>query len=106
MACGQTLDVIDTVFTRLTTRTSDQLRHVRETGARVKINEEQAWKSRSAKLWADEERRRAEFVSAREKRERQERLMIGLAIALVAVAMAVVIIVAVSTRTSTPIPLF
>ena len=106
VVCGQTLDATDALFARLTTRTSDQFRHVRETGVRIKAKEELAWRARSSRMWADEERRRAEQVSAHAKRRRQERLIIALVMALIAIAIAVAIIFAVTATGPAPVPIF
>jgi Flp pilus assembly protein TadB len=92
LVCGQTLDATDALFARLTTRTPDQLRRLRKTGAEIKAEQESASKARLKEMWADEARRREEQAIARAERERQERLIIALAVALVVVAVVVAIV--------------
>ena len=95
LACGQELDIVDAMFSRLTSSTGDQLRRVREGGVSAKAREEAASEARLAEMWAEEERRRQELAQARAERERQERVMINIALGVVAFIVLVAIIVAV-----------
>ncbi len=105
VVCGQTLDATDALFARLSTRTTDQLQRLRETGAQIKAQEERASKARLAKMWAEEDRLRKEQVRARAERERQERVIITIAVGLVTVAVTVAVIIAILATRSNPHPL-
>jgi Fe2+ transport system protein B len=106
VVCGQTLEATDALFARLTTKTPEQIQRVREAGARIKAEEESAARARSAKMWAEEARRRKEEEDARLKRDRQERLIVGLALGLVAVAVVIAIVIAIVATSGNPAPVF
>ena len=104
VVCGQVLDASEAVFARLSTKTPDQLRKLRRTGAQIKLEEERASEARLAAMWAEEERLREEQVRARARREHQERVMVAVTIGVVAVAVSIVIIIVlISSRTPTPV---
>jgi len=95
LVCQQTLDAVDQMFARLTRSTTAQLHRTRELGADIKDLEEAASEARLAKMWAEEEERRAELAQARAERQRQERLMITIAIGVVAIIVITAIVAAI-----------
>ena len=95
----------DSLFERLTTRTPDQLRRIREKGERIKKEEETASQARLALMWAEDDRRREALADARAKRERQERRILMASLLLAGLAIIVAVIVTVSAR-GNPIPPF
>lgn len=60
LVCGRGLNIADAVFTRLTTKTPKRLRQVRQTGDRIKTEEERASQARLAHMWTADETHRAE----------------------------------------------
>lgn len=105
-ACGQILDATDALFDRLTTRATDQLRRVRETGAAIKSEEASASRARAVQMWADERARREAWERAQVERDRRDRLFLMAVIGLVGVAVLVAIGVAVLGSGGTPVPIF
>jgi uncharacterized membrane protein len=92
------------MFERLSTKTPDQLRRMRRTGAQIKVEEERASEARLAAMWSEEKRLREEQARAQARREHQERIMIAAVIGLVVVAVSVAIIITlISSRTPAPI---
>lgn len=96
--CSQKLDLADSLFERLATRTPDQLRQIRERGERVKKEEERASQARLALMWAEEDRRRQALAEARANRERQERRILIASLLVVVLAIIVAVVVAASAR--------
>jgi len=102
LACGQELAIVDAMFTRLTRTTSDQLRHVRESGVSAREREDAASEERLAKMWDEEDRRRQALAQARAERDRQERVMVTVALGVVAFVIVVAIIVAIIATSGAP----
>jgi len=88
--------VADSLFERLATGTPDQLRRMRQKGKQIKSDEEIASRTRLARMWAEDDRRRQALADAHAERERQERLILMASLALVGLAIVVVIVLAIS----------
>jgi ribosomal protein L40E len=104
LACGQGLQILESLFARVTGATADRLRKVREEAPAIKAQEEAASQARLAEMWATERERREALARAQAERERQERIIAVVTIIVVALVIAVVIIALAITTRSTPSP--
>lgn len=105
LVCGQPLDVVDAMFTRLLRTTPDRLRRVRQAGATIKAQEEAASEARLAKMWAEDERRRQELAHARAERLRRERLGVALVVGVGVIVVVMAVVIASLAAGSAPGPL-
>jgi len=96
LRCGQRLDVLDSLFSRVTGVGNEWLREVREGSPALKAQQQSASHARLTGMWADETHRREALARSEAERDRQERILIAativvailLVIAIVALAFA------------------
>ncbi|MDY6875520.1 MAG: zinc ribbon domain-containing protein [Chloroflexota bacterium] len=102
-ACGQRLEILDTLFDRVTGTRADWLHQVREEAPTIKAQEEAASQARLAEMWVTEEHRRETLAQAQGEQKRQERFIITVAIALVVIVIfAGLVALAIMTRGPAP----
>ena len=104
LVCGQELEILESLFARVTGTTADWLRQVREEAPALKAQEEAASQARMAEMWAAERDRREALARAQAECERQERFIVAVTITIVALVIAVVITALAITTRSIPSP--
>lgn len=92
-ACGQQLEILDTMLERLTTTRGRWLHELQREAPSLKAQAEQESQARLERMWAQERAHREELQRALLERERQQRLLIILAVAAVALALTGALIV-------------
>ena len=91
-ACGQRLEILDSLFDRVTGTRADWLLRVREDAPTIKAQEEEASRSRLADMWAAETRRREALMQARAERDRQQRIIMTVTISIVALVVILILV--------------
>jgi predicted amidophosphoribosyltransferase len=104
LACGQELEILDSLFARVTGRRAEWLRQLREEAPAIKVQQEEASQARLAGMWADETRRREELARARAERDRQQRIIVGVAVGIVAIIVIAILVTLMITMSRTPGP--
>ena len=104
--CGQVMEILDSLFARVTGTRVDWLRQVREEAPAIKAEQEEASQARLADMWAAEERRREELARARAERDRQQRIIVGVTVAIVTIVVVAVLVALVIAVSRTPGPSF
>lgn len=102
LACGQELEILESLFARVTGASADWLRRVHEEAPAIKAQEEAASRARLAEMWAAEARRREVLAQVQAERERQERILATVAVATVVVIIAMLVILAMVTGSPAP----
>ena len=98
-SCGQRLEILDTLFDRLTTDRAKWLNQLQQEAPAVKVQAEEASQARLQEMWALEAQRREELQQALIAREHQQRiLVIAIVIAVAAVLVAVLVTLALALR--------
>lgn len=92
LACGQRLEILGSLFDRVTGTRTDWLNQAREEASGIKAQEEAASQTRLAQMWATESSRREDLAQAQVERDRQERIIVAVTVAAVALVIVVVII--------------
>lgn len=92
LACGQRLEILGSLFDRVTGTRTDWLNQAREEASGIKAQEEAASQTRLAEMWATESSRREDLAQAQVERDRQERIIVAVTVAAVALVIIVVII--------------
>ncbi len=92
LACGQELEILDSLFARVTGTRAQWLREVREGAPAIKAQEEAASESRLAEMWAAETRRREALAQARAERDRQQRIIIAVTASIVILVIIAILI--------------
>ncbi len=103
MACGQRLEILESLFNRVTGTRGDWLRQVREEAPAIKVQQEAMSQARLAEMWSTEARRRETLAQAQVEQKRQERFIVAVAIAVVAIVITAVL-VALAIMTHGPAP--
>lgn len=96
LTCGQRLEILEPLFDRVTGKTADWLRQMREGAPAIKAQEEAASQARLTEMWAIEAHRCEALELAQAERERQERTIIAViatVVVLIIVAMLVVLVI-------------
>jgi len=92
VVCGQEMDILDTLFTRVTGSRADWLRDLREEATKAKAQQEAESQARLADMWAAEARYREALAQSRSERERQQRIIVTVTISIVAVVVLAILI--------------
>lgn len=92
-ACQQELEILDSLFTRITTQPwGDWQRELRGEANALKEELEAASQAHLARMWETDRQYREELAQARAEQERQQRIIVGVAVGLVALAVLAVLI--------------
>jgi t-SNARE complex subunit (syntaxin) len=95
------MEILDSLFARVTGTRAEWLRQVREEAPSMKAQEEEASKARLADMWAAERRRREALAQSRAERDRQQRIIIAVTAAII-VLVIIVILIVLAIMTSSP----
>jgi len=106
LVCGQEMEILESLFARVTGTRTDWLRHVREKTPAIRAQQETASQARLADMWADEARRREDLARARAERDRQQRIIVTVTVAIVAIVVVAALIALAITVSRTPSPYF
>ena len=90
--CGQRLEMLDSLFSRVTGLGARWLREVREESPALKAQQQSASQARLAQMWADEMRRREAMARDEAERDRQESILITATIVIGAIFLIIVVI--------------
>jgi len=100
------MEMLDSLFSRVTGTRADWLRQVREEAPTIKNQEEVASQARLAGMWAADARRREALARARAERDRQQRIIVTVTVAIVALVIVVVLVTLAITMSRTQSPYF
>ena len=92
LACGQRLEILDSLFTRVTGMGARWLGEVRNGSPAIKAQQEAASQARLAGMWGDEMRRREALAQAEAERDRQESIIVTATVIVVAIFIVVGIV--------------
>ncbi len=106
LVCGQEMEILESLFSRVTGTRTDWLRQVREEAPGVKAQQEAASQVRLAEMWSAEVRRREDLARAQAERDRQQRIIITVTVAIVAIVIVVVLVALAITMSLTQSPHF
>ena len=101
LECGQGLEILGSLFDRVTKKRGDWLNQAREEAPEIKAQQEATSQARLAEMWAVEERRREALAQARGERDRQQRVIVTVATVFVALVIIVILIAVVIEMLST-----
>ena len=99
---GQEPGMLDALFVRATTATTDWLQQQRDEAPAIKAQQEAASQARLAEMWAADERRREGLARAQAEHDRRQKIIVATTVALVAVFVIAAIVLAAfaASRTS------
>jgi len=100
------MEILESLFARVTETRAGWLRHVREEAPAIRAQQEVASQARLAEMWAAEDRRREDLRRARAERDRQQRIIVTVTVAVVALVVVAVLVALVITMSRTPSPYF
>jgi predicted amidophosphoribosyltransferase len=106
LVCGQEMEILDSLFERVTGTRADWLRQVREEAPAIKAQEKAASQARLAEMWAAETRRRETLAQARAERDRQQRIIVTVTVSTVVLVVVAVLIALAVILGRTPSPYF
>lgn len=92
LVCGQEMEILESLFSRVTGTRTDWLRQVREEAPDIKAQQETASQARLAEMWAAEVRRREDLARAQAERDRQQRIIVTVTVAIVAIVIVVILV--------------
>jgi len=100
------MEILDSLFARMTGTWADWLRQAREGAPVIKAQEEAASQARLADMWAAETRRRDALAQARAERDRQQRIIVTVTVSIVALVIVAILIALAIVMSRTPSPYF
>ncbi len=106
LVCGQEMEILESLFARVTGTRGDWLRQAREEAPAIKAQEEAASEYRLADMWAADERRREALAQTQAEHDRQQRIIITVTITIVAFVIVVALIAVAITASHIQSPYF
>ncbi|MFQ6100476.1 MAG: zinc ribbon domain-containing protein [Anaerolineae bacterium] len=101
-ACGQEMEILESLFARVTGTRAGWLREIREEAPAIKAQQEATSRARLADMWAADARRREALARAQAERDRQQRIMWNVALVVLIIVVVLIILAIVISRIQSP----